>query len=46
MLKLATKPQVAERNANNGKLVQLTLPRFARSEEHFQTRPGAKKEGV
>jgi transposase len=46
MLKLTTKPQVAERNANNGKLVQLTLPRFARSEEHFQTRPGAKKEGV
>jgi hypothetical protein len=46
MLKLATKPQASDANGNKGKLVQLTLPRFARSEEHFQTRPGSKKEGV
>jgi len=46
MLKLATKPQTSEGNGKKGKLVQLTLPRFARSEEHFQTRPGSKKEGV
>jgi hypothetical protein len=47
MLKLATKPEPSEGSGNKGKLVQLTLPRFARSEEHFQTRPGSKKkEGV
>ena len=48
MLKLATKPQPVDAGGK-GKLVQLTLPRFARSEEHFQTRPGStskKKEGV
>ena len=46
MLKLATKPQTTE-GAGKGKLVQLTLPRFARSEEHFQTRPmTTKREGV
>jgi hypothetical protein len=46
MLKLATKPQTVDASGK-GKLVQLTLPRFARSEEHFQTRPGSnKKEGV
>lgn len=45
MLKSATKPAKPTRGSRSGKLVQLTLPRFARPEEHFQTRPGSKKEG-
>jgi hypothetical protein len=28
--------------STDGKIVQLTLPRFARSDEHFETRPGAR----
>jgi len=44
MLKTAGKPQST---SGDRKVVQLTLPRFARSGEHFQTRPGGtKKEGV
>jgi len=43
MLKSATKPAKPTRGSRSGKLVQLTLPRFARPEEHFQTRPGSKK---
>jgi hypothetical protein len=43
MLKTASKP--ATKNADH-KVVQLTLPRFARPEEHFETRSGStKKEG-
>lgn len=46
MLKAAAKPLSPERA--DGKLVQLPLPRFARPEQHFETRnPSAsKKEGV
>lgn len=45
MLKAATKPAMpTEREA---KVVQLTLPRFARSDEHFQTqRKASRKEDV
>ena len=46
MLKSAAKPTTPKVGAT-GKVVQLTLPRFARPDEHFETRPGAsKKEGV
>jgi transposase len=46
MLKSAAKPATPTEGAK-GKLVQLTLPRFARPGEHFQTRRDAsKKEGV
>jgi transposase len=46
MLKSAAKPTTPKAGAT-GKVVQLTLPRFARPDEHFETRPGAsKKEGV
>jgi len=46
MLKSATKPTTPGIGAK-AKVVQLTLPRFARPDEHFETRPGAsKKEGV
>jgi hypothetical protein len=44
MLKAATKP--ASPTSADGKLVQLPLPRFARPEEHFETRTCKKKEGV
>ena len=44
MLKAATKP--ASPTSPHGKLVQLPLPRFARPEEHFETRTSKKKEGV
>lgn len=45
MLKSATKP--AAPDAPAGRVVQLPLPRFARSVEQFETRGGAsKKEGV
>ena len=44
MLKAAAKPTSPERA--DGKLVQLPLPRFARSNEHFETRTSKKKEGV
>jgi transposase len=43
MLKSAAKPNKPTRGSRSGKLVQLTLPRFARPEEHFQTRPDSKK---
>jgi transposase len=46
MLKAALKPAAPAGAKGEGKLVQLTLPRFARSEQHFETRPGSKKEGV
>ena len=44
MLESAAKPtaSAADAKAGAGKLVQLTLPRFARPDEHFETRPGAK----
>ncbi len=44
MLKTATKP--ASPTSAGGKVVQLPLPRFARSEDHFETRSTKKKEGV
>lgn len=39
-IKLATPSE-----SGNGKLVQLQLPRFARPDEHFETRSGSKKKG-
>jgi transposase len=44
MLKKATKP--ASPTQADSKVVQLALPRFARPQEHFETRPTKKKEGV
>jgi len=44
MLKAAAKPASPARA--DGKLVQLPLPRFARPEQHFETRTPGKKEGV
>ena len=44
MLKAAAMP--ASPTSERGKLVQLPLPRFARPEEHFETRVSKKKEGV
>jgi transposase len=42
-LKLAAKPtSPADPKTGTGKVVQLTLPRFARPDEHFETRPGSK----
>jgi hypothetical protein len=43
MLNSAAKPATSPANAKSGsgKLVQLTLPRFARPDEHFKTRPGS-----
>jgi transposase len=52
MLNAAAKPTASatDAKAGAGKLVQLTLPRFARPNEHFETRPGTtgapKKGGV
>ncbi len=47
MLKNATPPARPASPEGKGKLVLLTLPRFARPEEHFETRPTSKrKEGV
>jgi transposase len=47
MLKTATPPSLPVCDEGKGKLVLLTLPRFARPEEHFETRPSSKrKEGV
>lgn len=43
MLKTATTPTAPERA--DGKVVQLPLPRFARPDDHFETRT-SKKEGV
>jgi transposase len=44
MLKAAAKPVPPAPGKQQSKLVQLTLPRFARPEQHFETRPGSKKE--
>jgi hypothetical protein len=44
MLKTAAQPTSPERS--DGKVVQLPLPRFARPEQHFETRASKKKEGV
>lgn len=44
MLKMATCPATPTRD--DGKLVPLPLPRFARPEEHFGTRASQKKEDV
>lgn len=47
MLKTASKPVTPARRKGQGKIVQLTLPRFARPDKHFETRSGStKKEGV
>ncbi len=47
MLKTATKPATPTRGESKSNVVQLPLPRFARPEAHFETRPGSsKKEGV
>lgn len=46
MLKIAAVPAAPE-HPTKSRVVQLPLPRFARPEEHFQTRTSAsKKEGV
>ena len=44
MLKRAAKPTLPEQA--DRKVVQLVLPRFARPEQHFQTRPTKKEEGL
>jgi hypothetical protein len=44
MLKVAAKP--ASPTRDSGKVVQLTLPRFARPEQHFETRASINKDGV
>jgi hypothetical protein len=44
MLKAAAKPISPEHE--DGNVVQLTAPRFARPPEHFETRASSKKEGV
>lgn len=44
MLKSAAKP--TQPGADSGRVVQLALPRFARSPEQFETRDASKKEGV
>jgi hypothetical protein len=44
MLKSSTKAATTSEDGS-GKLVQLQLPRFARPEEHFETRPGSQKKG-
>lgn len=44
MLKRATKP--TSPTQSDRKVVQLVLPRFARPEEHFQTRTTKKEEGL
>jgi hypothetical protein len=44
MLKSSTKAATLGED-RSGKLVQLLLPRFARPEEHFETRPGSPKKG-
>jgi transposase len=41
MLKAAIKPQAPQKGS--AKLVQLPLPRFARTPQHFETRPSAQK---
>jgi hypothetical protein len=47
MLKTAAKPSMAPGAGERRKLVQLPLPRFARSDEHFETRrPAVKREDV
>ena len=43
MLKVAAKPAPAP-GKPQGKLVQLTLPRFARADQHFETRSSSKNE--
>ncbi|HET9930883.1 MAG TPA: hypothetical protein VFQ35_09360, partial [Polyangiaceae bacterium] len=43
MLKSAIKTPPPSADNGNTKLVQLTLPRFARPEHQFQTRPGSKE---
>ena len=43
---IAAAPKPASPTSRDGKLVQLPLPRFARSEAHFETRAPSKKEGV
>jgi transposase len=44
MLKAAAKPIAPTVGKPTSNLVQLTLPRFARPEQHFETRPVAKKD--
>jgi transposase len=45
MVKAAVKPSAPSPDNSQSKVVQLTLPRFARPEQHFETRPAADKEG-
>lgn len=44
MVKAAAKPTAPAQGKRQSNLVQLALPRFARPEQHFETRPVAKKE--
>jgi transposase len=44
MVKAAARPTAPTQSKQPSKLVQLTLPRFARPEQHFETRPASKKE--
>ena len=46
MLKTATKPAAPSAHGATVVPLTLTLPRFARTDDHFATRDGAKKEGV
>jgi hypothetical protein len=45
MLKRAAAAPAAPTSRDDRKVVQLTLPRFARPPEHFQTRGGSSGEG-
>lgn len=44
MVKAAAKPTTPTQGNPRSNLVQLALPRFARPEQHFETRPAAKKD--
>ena len=44
MVKAAAKPTAPVRGEPSRNVVQLTLPRFARPEQHFETRSSSKKE--
>jgi hypothetical protein len=44
MVKLAATPTTPAQDKRRSNVVQLIQPRFARLEQHFETRPDAKKE--
>lgn len=46
MLKSASRPESQPSSGRSSKLVQLSLPRFARSEDHFETRRSGNKSSV